>query len=327
MAGAGEAANINSVPTTPAAPRRMRACGITAWSGPVRLLDLEPPRSPGPGEILLDVLAAGVGPWDRLLASGAWDVGLRPPAALGTEGAGRVLAVGEGVHTASVGDLVLAHSVPLPGHSGFWTEQVLIPAQHAAPIPIGLDPRDAAALPVSGLTARQALDRIGLSPGERLLLTNGAGVTGSLILQLAVAAGVSVTATASPGSFERVRGLGASAVVDYNSPTWPYDAPGGFDAALVAAPGTAEAAASLVRPGGRLCSLTSDAPDTTPDLSSSNLYVLPDAAALRSLAVLLRNGSLALPTQLFPLTDAPAVADGSAVRLTGGAKPVLSIST
>src|ERR671923_45894 len=70
--------------------------------------------------------APGVGAWDRLL-NGGWDVGLRPPAALGVEGAGRVLAVGAYVDEFAVGDRVLAHEAPLPGGSGFWGERVLLP--------------------------------------------------------------------------------------------------------------------------------------------------------------------------------------------------------
>ncbi|MFG2732740.1 alcohol dehydrogenase catalytic domain-containing protein [Streptomyces canus] len=80
-------------------------------------------------------------------------MGLRPPAALGVEGAGKVLAVGAGVTRFAVGDRVLAHEAPLPEGSGFWAERVLINADHAAACPPGLDAVHAAALPVNGLTA------------------------------------------------------------------------------------------------------------------------------------------------------------------------------
>ncbi|MFC9635843.1 alcohol dehydrogenase catalytic domain-containing protein [Streptomyces mirabilis] len=65
--------------------------------------------------MLVAVEAAGVGPWDQPLNGAGWDVGLRPPAALGVEGAGKVLAVGAGVTGFAVGDRVLAHEAPLPG--------------------------------------------------------------------------------------------------------------------------------------------------------------------------------------------------------------------
>lgn len=73
----------------------MKACGVSGADGDVVLLDLPDPPSPGPGQILVAVEAAGVGAWDRLLNDAGWEVGLRPPAALGVEGAGRVLAVAQ----------------------------------------------------------------------------------------------------------------------------------------------------------------------------------------------------------------------------------------
>src|ERR1700748_790762 len=86
---------------------RMAACGVTDPSGPVRSLRLPPPPAPGPGEILIDRGGAGGGgPWARVLYSGGWDVGLRLPAALGVEGAGRVAAVGPDVTSPAIGDLV-----------------------------------------------------------------------------------------------------------------------------------------------------------------------------------------------------------------------------
>jgi NADPH:quinone reductase-like Zn-dependent oxidoreductase len=305
---------------------QMAACGVTEPSGPVRFLRLPRPPVPGPGEILIDVLAAGVGPWDRLLYTGGWDVGLRFPAALGVEGAGRVVAVGPDVTSPAVGDLVLAHSAPLPGHSGFWAEQALLLAVHAAPLPEHLAPAQAAALPVNGLTAYQGLAELQLSRGDRLLVTNGAGATGALAVQLAVAAGAHVTATASPRSFERLRQLGAAEVVDYHSPAWPGQFGRTFDAALTTAPGTAAVAADLVRSGGRLCSITSDAPSSTAELATTNLYVQPDAEALALLATRLRDGALDLLVEALPLDAGPVAFERSAHGQTGGAKLVLRIT-
>ncbi len=133
------------------------------------------------------VEAAGVGPWDRLLNGAGWDVGLRPPAALGVEGAGKVLAVGAGVTGFAADDRVLAHEAPLRGGSGFWPERVLINADHTAACPPDLDAVHAAALPVNGLTALQALEELDLSREQRLLITNGGGATGALAIQLAAA--------------------------------------------------------------------------------------------------------------------------------------------
>src|SRR4051794_23241258 len=230
----------------------MKACGVFGVGADVTQLEVPEPPAPGTGQLLLEVEAAGVGPWDRLLNGAGWDVGLRPPAALGVEGVGRVVAVGRGVEGFAVGDRVVAHEAPLPSGSGFWAERVLITAGSAAICPVGLDPVQAAALPVAGLTAYQSLEALGLSRGERLLITNGGGATGVLALQIAAARGIEVTVTASASAAERLRELGALEVVDYHDPDWTGRVRGGFDGALIAAEGTAQAVLSLVRDGGRL---------------------------------------------------------------------------
>jgi NADPH:quinone reductase-like Zn-dependent oxidoreductase len=296
---------------------------VSGNSGQVVLLELPDPPPPGPGQLLIAVEAAGVGAWDRLLDGAGWDVGLRPPAALGVEGAGRVLAVGGGVDEFAVGDRMLAHEAPLPGGSGFWAERVLLSAAHAAHCPPALEPVEAAALPVNGLTAWQALAMLGLGPGQRLLVTNGAGNTGSLAVELAAAVGVEVTATASASATDRLRGIGAAQVLDYHDPAWPAQVRGPFDGALTAASGTAAAALPLVRDGGRLCSITSDAPAPQRGITSTNLYVRPDAAQLAHLAQRLSQGTLHLTPQPLPLNDGPAAYTRAAAGRAGGRKIVL----
>ncbi|MDT0469433.1 NADP-dependent oxidoreductase [Streptomyces gibsoniae] len=290
----------------------------------VALLELPEPSSPGPGQILVAVEAAGVGPWDQLLNGAGWDVGLRPPAALGVEGAGKVLAVGAGVTGFAVGDRVLAHEAPLPGGSGFWAERVLISADHAAACPPGLDAVHAAALPVNGLTALQALEKLDLRRGQRLLITNGGGATGALAIQLAAAEGIEVTATASAAAAERLLGLGAMEVVDYHDQNWSAKVRGGFDAALIIAGSTADAALPLVRDGGRLCSLTSDAPPEERGIKSWDLYVEPNAAQLVQLAEQTAAGTLKLAPEPLPLSEGPAAFARVVTGRAGGKKIVLT---
>ncbi|MEV8092305.1 NADP-dependent oxidoreductase [Streptomyces nigra] len=302
----------------------MKAIGV---SGPgetdVVLLDLPEPPPPGRGQLVIEVEAAGLGPWDRLLNTGGWDVGLRPPAALGVEGVGRVRAVGPGVQEISVGDRVLAHDAPLPGGSGFWAEQVLVTAAHAALVPDALESVVAAALPVNGLTAVQVLEALGLTAGQRLLITNGGGSTGALAVQLAAAAGLAVTATASPSAAQRLHEYGANQVIDYHDPAWPRRAQAGFDAALIAAPGTAPSALPLVRDGGQLVSLTSDAPRSERGIASTDLYVRPDAAQLARLVTDLVQGRLRLAPDPVPLADGPSAYDRVTAGRTAGRKVVL----
>ncbi|MFD7609017.1 NADP-dependent oxidoreductase [Streptomyces mirabilis] len=308
----------------PSEGKTMKASGVSGPDADVVLLEVPEPPTPGAGQLLLDVEAAGVGPWDRLLNGAGWDVGLRPPAALGVEGVGRVVAVGPDVEGFAVGDRVLAHEAPLPGGSGFWAERVLITAASAAICPAGLDPAQAGALPVAGLTAYQSLEALGLSRGERLLITNGGGVTGALALQIAAARGIEVTVTASASATERLRGLGALAVVDYQDSDWAGRVRGGFDGVLIAAGGTARAALSLVRDGGRLVSLTSDAPAGERGITSTDLYVRSDSAQLAHLAEAVVEGKLKQNVEALPLNEGPAAFARVSAGQAGGKKIVLT---
>ena len=302
----------------------MDASGITVPGGAVEALRLPPPAAPGPGEVLVAVEAAGVGRWDDIVRTGGWDVGLAPPAALGVEGTGRVIAVGDGVRGLSVDDAVLGHAAPLPGGSGFWAEQVRVSAAQVALRPAGLRAVAAAALPVGGLTAVQALDAVALHPGERLLVTGGAGGTGALVVQLAARAGLRVTATASAASAPRLRRLGATHVLDYRDPDALPQLGRAFDAAIVAAIGTAPAALAAVRDDGRLCSLTSDAPPAERGIATADLYVRPDAAQLARVAALAAEGALLVEPEVVPLGAAADALGRVLAGRTGGRKLVLS---
>jgi len=305
----------------------VRGCGVRSAGGRLELLELPSPKAPGPGEVVLAVQAAGMGQWDGLLhIPGGWEVGLRPPAALGVEGAGLVAAVGPDVTDVVVGDLVLTHAAPLPGGSGLWAEQALVMAAHLARRPATLDPVLAGGLPVAGLTARQALDQLAVSAGTRLLITGASGSTGTIALQLAVHDGATVVATAAARHADRLRALGAEQIVDSHTAGWAAHLEGAFDAVLVAAMGTAAAAMSLLRDGGRLCSITSDAPPAERDITSANLYVRPDAGQLRRLAVEAAEGRLTLDTRAVRLEAAPTVAQQVTAGGSGTSKYVLTPS-
>src|SRR5690242_6164005 len=99
--------------------RQMRAAGIDAFGGDVSLLELPAPATRAPDEVVISVRAAGVGNWDEIVRVGDWDVGRRPPLALGVEAAGVVVAAGDDVSSFAPGDEVLTHPVPLR-HQGTW---------------------------------------------------------------------------------------------------------------------------------------------------------------------------------------------------------------
>jgi NADPH:quinone reductase-like Zn-dependent oxidoreductase len=216
----------------------MRAAGIETFGGEVQILELAAPQPLAPDEVEIAVRAAGVGNWDEIVRVGGWDVGRRPPLALGVEAAGVVVAVGEEVTSLAAGDEVLTHPVPLR-HQGTWAERLVVPADLVARKPDAVPWEMAAAFPVPALTADQALGEAAPSPAGEWVLVHGAGgVTGGLVVQLAVARGATVVATAGPSSESRVRDYGARVVLDYHDPDWPARvreaAPGGrgVDAAV-----------------------------------------------------------------------------------------------
>src|SRR5579864_6318349 len=112
----------------------MRAAGITALGKPVEIFEVDEPASPGAGEVLIEVVAAGIGNWDDLVRIGSWQVGGPAPMALGTEAAGTIAATGSGVAELREGDEVMTHPLPLRRH-GTWAERVVAPAATVAARP------------------------------------------------------------------------------------------------------------------------------------------------------------------------------------------------
>jgi NADPH:quinone reductase-like Zn-dependent oxidoreductase len=240
----------------------VRAAGIREFGAPVELLELPGPRALRPDEVLIDVRAAGLGNWDEIARAGDWDLGVRPPMALGVEAAGLVCAVGDQVTGTKVGDRVTAHSLPLR-EQGAWAQRYIAAARHVAAVPAEVPFDAAAALPVPALTADQVIgDALGVRPGEGKLtvLVHGAGgVTGGLLVQLAVYRGATVIATAGPDRATAVAALGAATVLDYHQPDWPEQVRaltgGGVDAAANAARSGSAQAIRAVRDGGRLATI------------------------------------------------------------------------
>jgi NADPH:quinone reductase-like Zn-dependent oxidoreductase len=251
----------------------MRGAGIDRFGGPVRVLLRPDPRALRDDEVLIRVHAAGMGNWDEIARTGGWATGVQPPCALGVEAAGVVTAAGAGVSGLRPGDDVLTHPLPLR-QDGAWAEQLIAPVALVARKPAGVPWPAAAALPVPGLTALQALTgSLQLAAGETVLVNGGGGVTGGLLVQLATLQGARVITTASAADAARLRRAGADLVLDYHQPDWPDQARKAAGAALPAAvnavPGGAAQVLPLVADGGQLTTLTSDPPDPARGCGSS----------------------------------------------------------
>jgi NADPH:quinone reductase-like Zn-dependent oxidoreductase len=296
----------------------MRAAGIEAFGDKVQTLELEAPGPPAPDELVIAVQAAGVGNWEEFVRVGEWDVGRRPPLALGVEAAGVVTDVGREVTSFVPGDEVLTHPVPLR-HQGAWAERLVAPATLVARKPAAVSWESAAAFPVPALTADQVLAEAAPDLDGACVLVHGAGgVTGGLTVELAVARGAIVIATAGPSSAARVQGYGASVVLDYHDPDWPTQAREaspdgrGVAAAVNAAPGGAAAALQAVREDGSLATITGDPPPPERGITVADVYIRADGARLGELVAALAEGQLSLRVgQTFPLEEAATALQGA----------------
>ncbi|HUZ22787.1 MAG TPA: NADP-dependent oxidoreductase [Streptosporangiaceae bacterium] len=203
----------------------MQAITVSEFGGPevMRVTEMPIP-TPGPDEILVRVLAAGVGPWDVYLREGGWTGGL--PYVPGGEFAGVV--VGD-----TGADAFLDDGAPVYGYPGLtscYAQYVTCPVEQLAPIPAGLPMIDAAAVPIDGLTAEQGItDVLAIAAGDRVLITAAAGGVGHFAVQIARALGAEVVATGSPQHHDFLHKLGAAVVIDHTRPDWPDQARAALD--------------------------------------------------------------------------------------------------
>jgi NADPH2:quinone reductase len=194
----------------------VRAAGVTEFGGPEALHVVDVPAEPlGPGQVRLRVQAAAVSPTDTHARAGAYagrDPVKTPPWVPGMDVAGVVTEVGEGVEHLAVGDPAMGIVVPFGPH-GAYREDKVLPGNSVVRAPEGVDAVAASTLPMNGLTARLALDLMGLVPGQVLAVTGAAGAFGGYVVQLAKADGLAVVADASEADQQLVRDLGADVVV------------------------------------------------------------------------------------------------------------------
>jgi NADPH:quinone reductase-like Zn-dependent oxidoreductase len=227
----------------------MQAIMVSEFGGPgvLELGEADIPR-PRPGEVLVRVIAAGVGPWDASFRRGSWAGSL--PYVPGGEFSGVV--VGDTGADAALDDGAPVYGYP--GLTGCYAQYVTCPAEKLAPVPGGLPIIDAAAMPIDALTAEQGLtDELAAGAGDHLLITAAAGGLGHFAVQIARILGASVVATASPEHHEFVHRLGAAVVVDHTRPDWPDQVreatAGGAEKVLACAAPTLEGAARAARDG------------------------------------------------------------------------------
>jgi NADPH:quinone reductase-like Zn-dependent oxidoreductase len=264
----------------------------------LRLEDVEMP-DPGGGEVRIRVAASAFNPVDDGIRGGYLQgpFPVELPHTPGIEVSGTVDALGDGVANVSVGDAIVGF-LPMVA-PGAAAEYVVAPAESLAPAPASIPLADAAALPMVGLTAHQALfDDARLTAGQRVLINGAGGAVGGYAVQLAKGAGAHVIATASPRSRDRVRSAGADEVIDHTTTevtaavTEPVDVL--LNLARIA-PEDLVALAALVRPGGVVVNTVPTIPtpgDEERGVRAVPVFVRSDSEELSKLVAMIDRGEL-----------------------------------
>ena len=278
----------------------------------LRYEDMEEPV-PGAGEVRIRVAGSAFNPVDDGIRGGylrdVFPVTL--PHIPGIEVSGTVDVIGEGVTGFQVGDDVIGF-LPMVA-DGSAAEYVVAAAEILAPAPTSIPLADAAALPMVGLTAWQALyDDAGLTAGQRVLINGAGGAVGGYAVQLAKRAGAHVIATASPRSSERVRSAGADEVIDHTTTEVTVAEP--VDVLLNLAriaPEELAGLVALVRPGGVVVNTVPTIPtpaDEERGVRAVGVFVRSDAEQLSRLVAMVDRGELRVDVaQRVPLAELAAV--------------------
>ena len=289
----------------------MRAIRQTRLGGPEVLELVEVPRpEPAPTEVLVRVNAAGVNPVDWKVRAAGGLLG-PPPFTVGWDVAGVVEALGRGVTRFAPGDRVFG--MPrFPREAAAYAEYVTSPSRQLAPIPQSLSDVEAAALPLAGLTAWQALvETADVGTGSRVLVLGAAGGVGHLAVQVAKAQGAYVLGTARKPKHPFLAALGADEAIDYT--TGPLAGRlGDVDVVVdLVGPEAARDALPTLRDGGLLVTVASGSGlEPLRDAAAGRvriaaLLVEPDRAGLESLAALVSDGRVRPHVaETFALADA-----------------------
>lgn len=242
----------------PRADASMLAWRVHAF-GPPEVMRFErvPRPVPGAGEVLVEVHAAGVGPWDGWIRAGTSAVDQPLPLTLGSDLSGEIETLGPGVSGLRAGDAI--YGVTNPQFLGAYAEYAVASAAMIARKPGSLGHVEAASVPVVAVTAWQGLfDEAELGAGQTVLVHGGAGSVGAYAVQLARRAGIRTLATAGAGDLAFVRALGADTVIDYERERFE-DAARNVDAVLDLVGGeTQRRSFQVLRRGGKLISAVSE---------------------------------------------------------------------
>ena len=307
----------------------MRATAVSDYGATPALMDLPRPE-PGPGEILVRVIAAGLNPVDWKIADGMLkeSVDVPFPLVLGQDGAGVVEEVGEGVTGLRVGEQVYGVFRGLERGLGSYAEYAIGQADGpVALMPEGMIYTQAAAVPTASLTALGMVDRAQIDTGQTVLVVGATGGVGQGVVQLASRAGAKVIATARSDMADAMRWLGADEIVDHSGGELNAQVLAvhndGVDAVfdMVGDTAAVDHVAQLLRPGGTYIStvwaVNPDAMEAR-ELRGVNYQDEMSAERLERLSDLIDAGEFKVRIEReVPLAEA---ADALADNRSGGAR-------
>ena len=302
----------------------MKAVTVAQEGAAPTLQDVEETRTPGAAEVLVRVQASSINPLDGGIAAGML-AGMLPheyPITLGRDFAGVVEQVGEGVSSVAPGDEVFGEvpgMVP-PVHDGAWTERIVVSEQVLARKPAAVDTAQAGAAPLAALTALAIVDALELSAGQTVLVVGATGGVGSIVVQLAKAAGATVAAPALAEDEQFLRGLGVDELLPRDGDLVAAARrryPSGVDALVDAVtPYQPTPYDGVLAEGGRIASPTNAAGEGP---GRTNVMHAPSRHLLDRIAQLLADGTITVPIQqTFELAQAPEALRALAASHTQG---------
>jgi NADPH:quinone reductase-like Zn-dependent oxidoreductase len=318
----------------------MRAVRLHELGGPQNLrVDDVPAPVPPAGEVLVRVRAAALNHRDVFITQGKYP-GIALPGILGSDGAGEVAELGNGVSSVSVGDAVVidpmfgwgddphvwdAKNSSLLGmpRDGTFAQYVTVPAENVYPKPRALSMEEAAAIPLAGLTAyRAAITRTAVSRGETVLITGVGGGVQTFVLLFAKHVGArAIVTSGSDAKLERARSLGADVTFNYKTaPDWfkQVRSDGPIDVLIDSTGGdTLAKALGIVRPGGRVAiygGTMGDAPIRPWDVFWKHLTIYGTSMGspqdFKAMLALFDSGGLRPAIdKVFPMAEAAAAAE------------------
>ncbi len=275
--------------------------------------DIDEPRTPGAGEVLVRVQASSVNALDGGIAAGMLKEMLphEYPITLGRDFAGIAEQVGDGVSSVAAGDEVFGEvsAFAPPVHDGAWTERIVVSEQVLTKKPAGVDTAQAGAAPLVTLTALTIIDALELSAGQTVLVVGATGGVGSIVVQLAKAAGATVIAPALPEDEDFLRGLGVDDVLPREGDlvrAVRERYPNGVDALVDAVtPYQPTPYDGVLVDGGRIASPTNAAGEGPGRTDVMHAAIL-NREGLDRVGQLLADGTIKVPIQqTFELAQAP----------------------